>query len=214
MTGTVALVLALTAVVAVVDWIAVGSARRPLEYVAKPLTLIGLIAAALLLEPVDDAARALFVVALVLSLAGDVFLMLPNRRRFFPLGLASFLLGHLAYVPGLWLLGVSVPGLVVGFVAVLVAVGLVGLRIVRGVQDREPRLAAPVTAYVAVISLMVVSAVGTLSPFAIVGAALFYASDALIAWNEFLTPKSWARLAIMVTYHLGQLGLVLALVAS
>ena len=39
-----------------------------------------------------------FVVALVFSLAGDVFLMLPDEDRWFAFGLGSFLLGHIAFV--------------------------------------------------------------------------------------------------------------------
>ena len=41
-------------------------------------------------------------------------------------------------------------------------------------------------------------------------AVLFMASDALIAWNRFVR-RPWAAVVIMVTYHLGQLGLVTAL---
>jgi uncharacterized membrane protein YhhN len=46
----------------------------------------------------------------------------------------------------------------------------------------------------------------------ILGASLFYASDALIAWNRFVRETPHARLTVMVTYHLGQVGLVLSLV--
>jgi hypothetical protein len=45
-----------------------------------------------------------------------------------------------------------------------------------------------------------------------VGAGLFYVSDALIAWNRFIEARPWGDLAIIVTYHLGQIGLALALV--
>jgi hypothetical protein len=45
-----------------------------------------------------------------------------------------------------------------------------------------------------------------------VGASLFFASDSLIAWNRFVRPRAWAPVAIMVTYHLGQAGLVTSLV--
>jgi uncharacterized membrane protein YhhN len=101
---------------------------------------------------------------------------------------------------------------VAGLVLVLVGVATVGRRIVRGVGEREPRLVAPVTAYIAVISAMVVSAVGTASPFAIAGALLFYVSDSLIAVTNFIQDHPMGRLAVMVTYHLAQVGLVLALV--
>ena len=59
---------------------------------------------------------------------------------------------------------------------------------------------------------MVLSAVGTGNQWAIVGSLLFYASDALIAVNKFIEPQPWGRLAIITTYHLGQIGLVLSLV--
>jgi len=63
-----------------------------------------------------------------------------------------------------------------------------------------------------VISLMVASAIGTESLVAVAGASLFYASDALIAWNRFIHEYAWGRVAIMVTYHLGQILLVLSLI--
>ena len=69
MTGSAFLLLALTAVVAVADWLAASTNRRGAEYVLKPLTMVGLIAVALTLEPSSDFARWLVVVALVFSLA-------------------------------------------------------------------------------------------------------------------------------------------------
>jgi uncharacterized membrane protein YhhN len=212
MDGLTTLVLALTAVVAVADWLAVAAGRRAIEYVAKPLTIIGLIAVAVLLDPTDGVARTLFVVALVLSLVGDVALMLPNRQRLFPVGLGAFLVAHLVYIPGLWLLGVNGNGLLVGFVVVLVSVAVVGRRVVTAVRRNQPALAVPVAVYLTVISAMVVSAWGTWLPLAILGALTFYASDAILADNEFVTRRSWAGPAVMVTYHLGQALLVLSLV--
>ena len=52
------ILIGLTLVVAVADWWAVLSDRRPLEYLLKPLTMVVLIAAALALpDPVTDGAR-------------------------------------------------------------------------------------------------------------------------------------------------------------
>jgi len=76
----------------------------------------------------------------------------------------------------------------------------------------EAELIVPVGVYIGVISLMVASAIGTRNPFAIVGASLFYCSDALIAWNKFVKTYPWGRIAVIVTYHLGQIGLVLSMV--
>ena len=213
MDGTVALLLVGTLVVAAVDWMAVRADLRGLEYAAKPLTMVMLIAAVAAMDVDEPAARWCFLAALVLSLAGDVFLMLPDRDRWFVFGLGAFLLGHLAYVPGLWLLGTSALGLAAGLVVIVVAVATLGRRILAGVRSSSPQLAVPVTAYLVVISLMVVSAFGTGLGVAIAGAGLFYASDALIAWTTFIEDQPWGRLVIMVTYHLGQIGLTLSLVA-
>lgn len=210
--ATVALLLAITLVVAVADWIAVYLPNKGLEYVCKPLTMVVLIGAVLAMTPDSTAARACFVAALVFSMVGDVFLMLPDRDRFFVFGLGAFLVGHLAYIPGLWLLGVSGGGLLIGVVAVGAGIATIGLRVVRGVREAEPKLALPVTVYMGVISLMVASAIATGRYRAIIGALLFYCSDALIAWTEFIEPKRWGKLAIIVTYHLGQIGLAISLV--
>jgi len=45
--------------------------------------------------------------------------------------------------------------------------------------------------------------------FASLGAILFYASDSMLAWDRFVNPLSHARLKVMTTYHLGQIGILL-----
>ena len=205
MTSASAFLLGMAAVFAVADWVAVWRGSKPLEYLAKPLATAGLVGVALTLLPEDESMRTWFVAALVLSLAGDVFLMLP--RNLFVAGLASFLLGHVAYVVGFGV-GEAWPSVLgVGFVAVAV-----GTPIVRALlRDGHRELLGPVVAYMAVISVMVACAIGNGDPRAIVGAALFMLSDSLIAWNRFVRPLAWAPVTIMVTYHLGQAGLVLSL---
>ena len=61
------------------------------------------------------------------------------------------------------------------------------------------------------IATMLAAAVASGNPFAIAGAALFVASDAMIAWSRFVADFDAASVAIMVTYHLAQAGLVLSL---
>ncbi|MCU0268664.1 MAG: lysoplasmalogenase [Acidimicrobiales bacterium] len=213
MNATTLLLLSLTLVCAVGDWVAVHAGRRAGEYVFKPLTMVVLIAAALALDPDSDAQRAAFVVALVLSLAGDVFLMLAHEREdLFVYGLASFLVGHVAYVVGFVLAGLELEGVVTGLVVVAVAALALARRIVAGVRTSRPELATPVTAYIAVISAMVVCAFGVVQPLAVLGALLFYASDAAIAWTSFIAPKPWGRLFIITTYHVAQILLVVSLV--
>lgn len=211
MTGVAFLLLALALAAAAGDWVAVHHENKPLEYVCKPLTMVLLIAATLALDPLDDRVRTWFVVALVLCLLGDVLLMLPSDL-FVP-GLAAFLLGHIAYIVGMVVDGVDPGRFVLGLVIVVVAMAVVGGMVLRGVGvGPEPELRGPVAAYMLVISLMVATAIGVGHVSAIVGASLFYVSDALIAWNRFLRETPYARLSIMVTYHLAQLGLVLSLV--
>ena len=81
--------------------------------------------------------------------------------------------------------------------------------IARARQPRELRFA--VAAYMAVISAMLATALATGNVLAAAGAVLFVASDSMIAWDRFVRPFAWAPVAIMVTYHLGQAGLVASL---
>ena len=210
MTGSAFLLLALTAVVAVADWLAASTNRRGAEYVLKPLTMVGLIAVALTLEPSSDFARWLVVVALVFSLAGDTFLMLPGDL--FVQGLGAFLIAHIVYVAALVALGVSPAGLLVGLGIVALAGVVVGRRVVAGATATDRALAVPVTAYMVVISFMVMTAFATGLFFAITGALLFFASDAVLGWSRFVKDLPKGHAIVMVTYHLGQAGLVLALI--
>lgn len=196
---------------ALVDWWATWSGRRSIRVVSKPAALACLLGVAATLHPADGRIRAFMVFGLALSLAGDVFLLL--EERWFVAGLGSFLLGHVAYVVGLQLAPTSVAGAAVGIAVVAVAVATVGRRIVAQVAAGEQRsMVGPVVAYLVVISAMVISAFGTEAGWAIAGASLFYVSDATLAWNRFVAPHRSGPLAVMVTYHLGQAGLVAWLV--
>ena len=211
MTTTSSALLAVTLAFAIADWWATWVQRPQVRHVTKPATLVALIGVAVTLTPVDPTIRTWMVVGLVLSLAGDVFLMLPER--WFVAGLGSFLLGHIAYIVGLQLAPRSLGWTLLGLALVLAAVATVGRRIVQGVAAGDHReMVGPVIAYLVVISAMVVSAFGTAGLWAIAGASLFYASDATLAWNRFLEQRRFGPVAVMVTYHLGQLGLVAWLV--
>jgi uncharacterized membrane protein YhhN len=199
---------------AVGDWIAVGAGNRRAEYLFKPATMLPLIAAALVLEPADETMRVFFVVALCLSLLGDVFLMLPDQDRFFVPGLGSFLLAHVAYIAGLLAGGVSGVALALGVLLVAVAILTVAPRVVNGARSMDPRLGVPVLAYVLVISVMVASAVGSVVPAAIGGAVLFYLSDLAIGWSRFVREFPASRLVIITTYHTAQVLLTVSLVVD
>jgi uncharacterized membrane protein YhhN len=210
MTSVAFLLVVLTLVVAAGDWIAVHQGNKVLEYACKPATIAILIAAVVAMDAQDDAVRVWFIAALALSLVGDVFLMVP--RDLFVQGLGAFLLAHIAYIVGMHVDGVETLPFLGGIVATMVMLAILGRRILQAVREREPKMAGPVVAYMFVISAMAASAIGTANVLAAVGAILFVTSDALIAWNRFVHEQTWGRLAIITTYHLGQLGLALSLV--
>ncbi len=211
MTVASACLLVVFGVYALGNWWAVEYGNRRLEWLCKPTALAALTGAALTLEADDPAVKVAFVVGLLLSLAGDVFLMLPSDKFLF--GLGSFFLAHVAYVVGFVLAGPEPLLLVVGLVVVAVGVVLIGWPLVRQVQAGDQAdFAVPVMAYMGVISLMVVVAFGAGNLWGIAGALSFFASDATLGWNRFVRETSHGRLAVMATYHLAQLFLVLSLI--
>jgi uncharacterized membrane protein YhhN len=200
-------VLAATAIVALGDWIARARDDRRLEYVCKPLATIGLLTLALVLEPADPTVRAFFVVAVGLSLVGDVALMLPSDR--FVLGLGAFLLAHVAYIAGLATMITSPVAVILAAVILAVVTAPIARRILAAVSGGM-RVAVGVYLVAVVGTPVAAAAAGDL--LATGGALAFLASDALIGWNRFVQPLGVAPVAIMALYHLGQTGLVLSLV--
>ena len=203
--------LLVAAVLAVVDWVGVARGKTVLEYVGKPGALAALVVVALTLDPADSSARTWFVVALVLSLAGDVFLMLPSDR--FVEGLASFLLAHVAYVIGFTRDGGSVALILVVAIPVVLVAGVLGARFLRAAtRDGDRSLVGPLIAYMAVIAAMASCALASGNAVAAVGALLFMGSDSLIAETRFVGPRRWGALAIIVSYHVAQALLTVSLV--
>lgn len=208
------------ALAAIGDWLAVRRRSRRAEYVLKPVVLGLLLAAAVALREQAPAMRwTLTLAALALSLVGDIFLMLPGDR--FLTGLGSFLVAHLAYATGFNVPPAPAAALALGALVVAAAAVPLYLRLRRGMEERgERKLAGPVAVYIVAIGAMVASALATVgrpdwvaprSALAVVGAGLFMTSDALIGWNRFVRPLSWAPVGVMVTYHLAQGALVWAL---
>jgi uncharacterized membrane protein YhhN len=202
--------LAVTAVVAVVDWVAVVTTRRQVEYVAKPAVMAGLIAVALAVQPISPIERAFFIVALALGLLSDVFLMLP--RDMFVAGLVAALVEHLAYIAGFRALGFYAGWLLAAVLIALVSLAVFLPPIVRALRASHPRLVPPVLVYVTVFAVMVASAGGTGSLVALAGGLLFFYSDAILAWNRFVKPLPYGRIVNMVPYHVGEALLVISLV--
>ena len=181
--------------------------KRP-EVVLKPLTTLLLLG----LVGVPETRFAWLVsLGIVLSVVGDVALLGEGNRAFL-IGLAAFLLAHVAYV--IAFIGVAAFSPVVALVALVVVASTTIM--LRTIWKGAAGLHGPTIAYGAVISAMVVSASATVGgPLrwggaAAVGAVLFYASDASLALNRFRRPFPHHAIATMGIYWLGQIGIALA----
>lgn len=208
--------LGLAAAFAVGDWIAVAIGSARLEYVCKPAATVALVGVATTLDAAHGDTRAWFVAALLLCLAGDVFLMLPagpdGSDRFVP-GLGSFLLAQVMFTVGFSLRGGSTGEYVLGGALVAVAAAPLAVRFIRALlRAGHANLVGPVVAYLFAIAAMATAAIGGANAWGIVGAVLFLASDSLIAETKFVSDRRGFPVAIMVTYHLALVGLVLSLI--
>jgi len=81
---------------AVIDWVAVANKWKKLEYFAKPGVILALISW-LIVNGGYRGQLLFFLIGLIFSLAGDIFLMLPNEH--FLAGLISFLLALTGLYP-------------------------------------------------------------------------------------------------------------------
>jgi len=154
--------------------------------------------------------RLFFVAALALGLLSDVFLMLP--RDMFLAGLVAAFVEHVAYIAGFRARDLHVGLLAAALAVALLSVAVVMQAVYRALRKDQPSLVVPVIAYVAVFVVMVATAGGTGSYVALGGALLFFYSDALLAWNRFVTAVGWGRFVNIIAYHSGQALLVLSLV--
>jgi uncharacterized membrane protein YhhN len=147
----------------------------------------------------------LLLAALVLSTAGDVFLVGESEGRF-RAGLASFLLAHVAYgaifvghVETPWWPG---PAATVAALAVVVAAG----GVLAWLWPTLGGLRGPVAAYVAVIVAMALAALlaAFATPWVALGALAFVASDAVLAANKFRGPLPGAGPFVWTSYCTAQ----------
>ena len=189
-------ILTLTLLSAVVDWYAVYKGWKKLEYFLKPITMVFLFIFLLISTNLQGIALW-FGIGIILSMAGDIFLMLPKEQ--FIAGLVAFLLAHVAYIIGF---NQSFPpfnmiGLVWAILLGMVAAQLYKQIAAGLVRQKQEKLQKPALAYTGAITIMLLSALLTLSHpnwdsraaiTVSVGAALFVLSDAILTWNKFVNP--------------------------
>jgi len=208
--------LLLTLAAYLVEWFAVATESPRLRRISKPAAMLAL----LVWFTQQGAWQGVlwwFGMGLVLSLIGDIFLLLPVFL--FPAGALSFLTAHVFYIIGLnqTLPAVTWQNLLL-VAAVAVVVFLFARKFFRSLKRRHSkRLKALIIVYILGISTMLLSALMTpLRPgwptaaaaWTVTGALLFVISDSILAWNKFIHPLKYGNLLVMVTYLLGQLGIV------
>ena len=153
--------------------------------------------------------------ALLGSLAGDVFLMLPGL--FIP-GLVSFLIAHLCYI-GLFRQGSPWLGHRTALAATLaLGVGMYAF-LWQGGLPVELRL--PVAVYVLAIALMTAQAwarwkarPGRPALWAALGASCFMLSDSILATDRFVRPLPWALVCVLASYYAAQALIVIGTLRS
>lgn len=165
--------------------------------------------------PGTPAARPLLLVALGLSVLGDVLLVPKGSKRVFQVGLVSFLFAHVMFVPAFIVRGVDW-SVVVVVAAVLVVPLVLVLRWLR--SHVRGGLWPAVVAYVVVISTMLAVASGAaahgqtapngVSMSLFFGALLFWASDVTVARERFVVHSFVNRLFGIPLYFFAQLAII------
>jgi uncharacterized membrane protein YhhN len=215
--------LILALIGAALEVFAVSKNLPRLEYFAKPAVMICLFL--WLYSSTGLRSNAFwFGSGILFSLAGDVLLMIALEKMFL-LGLFAFLLAHISYITGFReeiLTGTAWSLILAVFIAI--NVGRLLRRIVGAMRVKgQNRLVIPVIAYGTVISVMLYAAMSTIynstwktnaSFFVSLGAFLFCASDAILAWNKFVSPLKNGRVWNISLYYLGQIGLIAGVIAQ
>jgi len=179
--------------------------RDRLAWVFKPLAALTSIAAGAAAGALETPWGTVLFAGLVLAAGGDVALIAKGRRAFLA-GLASFLLGHVAYAVAFAIRGLDWAWLGVA-AAVLLALAAPVLRWLW--PHVESAMRGPVAAYVVVITAMVALAAGTVGargdPWLLAGAFGFYLSDLAVARDRFVRPGFDNRAWGLPLYFFSQL---------
>ena len=175
--------------------------QRPLaKGLSKPLASSGFVVVALALGAWTTPYGRAVLCALALSWVGDVALLGRSRVAFL-VGLAAFLLGHLAYAIAFAVRGVDA----VWALAAAPALFTAAFFVERWLGPRVPAgMRAPVVAYIIVITAMVTLAAGTREVLLIGAALAFWASDVSVALDRFAGAGFSNRLGGLPAYYLAQ----------
>ena len=191
--------------VSVIDIIGIIFKFPILVYAFKPLVLLSLLA--LYTYSVSNRNKW-YILALVFSFLGDVFLLFEGQL-FFMIGLVSFLIAHILFIKIIlsWLTKSSLFNITVAFIPFLITFS--GLIYV--LKDSLNELLIPVIIYGITISIFgVVSLLNYLNTkttkalWMFFGALVFIISDSILAIHKFYFSKEILGILVMATYIVAQ----------
>lgn len=172
---------------------------KTLIYVFKPLTTLLILAVAVAAGAFATTYGRLVALAIVFSLAGDIFLMLPKDQ--FIKGLLSFLVAHLVLIVAFTLQATGLSW----WVLLPLAAGT-GMYAVLAPHLGHMRI--PVVVYIIVIGAMAWSALerwhlqgSTSAALAALGSVFFLFSDSTLALNRFRAKFRSADFLVLSTYY-------------
>lgn len=182
--------------------------------IAKIVASCGFLSVAYLSGALESRYGKVLLLGLVLSFLGDAFLIGESRQAFLA-GLAAFLLAHLVYVAAFVINGVNLRWMGIATIPVIA----IALTVSAWLAPHTPaELALPVKLYTAVISGMVIAAVGTRGKggpvLILVGAVLFFLSDLSVASLRLVQTDFPTYVWGLPLYYAGQLCLALSVSQS
>ncbi len=207
------------------DWLAVGLKWNKIKPFAKTLAMLTVIVWTLVAAHWQfDALIVLLLIAQIFGLAGDVFLLFPDK--WFMQGLAAFLFGHLAYIsllvicltrlikggPGLeGVFSAVIWALVIWASILIIFYRIFGVLSKRNLVNGFMWMAIQIYGWVlsglvalAFFTIFVLKDFPNTLLLLPIGSFLFLISDSLLAYNRFIKPIKGGDLYVIVTYHLAQ----------
>jgi uncharacterized membrane protein YhhN len=181
------------------------------KWLTKPVASLAFVATALASNALDTTYGELILLALLLSLLGDLLLIPQGQPRTFRAGVLAFGSGHVAFAAAFLSQPLSLAWLAIAGVVLLAALGVVW----RWLQPTLPAdMRIPVAAYLVVIGTMSALAcafTGAGGPVTVaVGAAAFTASDVSVARDRFVREEFSNRAWGLPLYYCAQLLLALS----
>lgn len=192
----------------VAEYIARSGGPRWGTWVAKPLASTCFVGYGLSAEHSPPALKA----ALILCWLGDVLLIPKGRKDTFLVGIIAFLLGHVAFAVGFWQVPVHQGAVALAALPLCLVGGGVWYSTRK---DIPSTLLGAILAYIAVITVMVASAIGAVSAGSLplwtaLGAVAFALSDVSVALDRFKKLGFWNRAWGLPLYFAAQIILIYA----